>query len=204
MSLPDTPAEQSSGRKVMSWLRIVGIGIAVLAAVVVALFIEYHLPSTVVAQVTNTEVRRIDRENPDSGVMESRDVFFISARTRDDRYIEFRNEDDWLYGKINSARVQNIASDNEIDAEANPDTAGQRKWFLIQYYGWRMTWFSAYPNIIDIDEVERDYSHVPILNIIILVVLFGGVGYVLFLIWRWRKRRRHARLTDSSPGSHSE
>ncbi len=195
MSIPDSPKEPGTAKKTLSIAKIVGIVIALLSATTVGLFIEYHLPSTVVARVTGTDIRRVDRENPDSGEVVTADVFFINARTKDGRYMELRNEDDWLYGKINSARIQNIAKDNITEGEGGEATG--QKWFVIRYYGWRMQLFSAYPNVIDIDEGEE--APFPVVNSLILVVLFGGIGYVVFMVMRWRKRRRHARLADGTP-----
>lgn len=45
----------------------------------------------------------------------------------------FKNVDSWWWFKFNSSDVQN--------------TFKEGRTYRIYYYGWRMTWFSAYPNV---------------------------------------------------------
>ena len=79
----------------------------------------------------------------------------------------FRNEDTgwgWPpYFKFNSA---------DITAEAQAFATDQGKpWVLAKYYGWRFTMFTMFPNVLDLKKVDKDYTHIPVFNIVFFILL---------------------------------
>ena len=141
-----------------------------LFAVVVGLFLHYNLPNTDVVQITGTDVKRLDRQS-DGKSPQTRDVRYINTVNRSGRVRVFRNEDTgwgWPpYFKFDSAdqtaKAQKILQD--------PDAP----WVRIRYYGWRLQVFSLFPNAISIKVVDRDYTHIPVFNILFLMFLVIGV-----------------------------
>jgi len=102
----------------------------------------------------------------------------------------FRNEDTgwgWPpYLKFNSA---------DLTAEAQAFASDQNKpWVLVKYYGWRIKIFSMFPNALNLKEVERDYTHFPLFNILFFVVLIFLVFFVrskfIQLVDRLRGRKK--------------
>jgi hypothetical protein len=79
--------------------------------------------------------------------------------------IVFRNEDNLFYFKVDSSDVAAHAARLATD---NPDGA-----VLVTYYGVRMPLFSAYPNALSLKEVPSDYTHVPWLSVVILVLVLA-------------------------------
>ncbi len=170
----------------MSWLKWVLIALAGLAALAVILFFDYYLPSTRLVHVTGHEVKRMDTgQDKASGQPITRDVRFMYAKGADDAedYV-FRNEDTgwgWPpYFKFDSgdlaARVNNIK-------ETQPDATA-----LVKYYGWRITYLDLYPNMVNLEVVDADYTHIPIVKILILLVVIGAVGYGVYW-FRWGRYR---------------
>ena len=177
------------------------IGVAALPLILTALFLQYYLPSTAKVQITGTEVKRMDTSDRDGMPHRSRDVRFIITRDLEtQRTRVFRNEDTrwgWPpYFKFNSGDldgdVQNIR-ETQKDATV-----------LVTYYGWRITVLDMYPNAVDVEIVDPDYTHFPLFNITFLTVLLGGTGYLYFRIWRWRRRRREKKaeaLAEEAQGA---
>ena len=63
-------------------------------------------------------------------------------------------------------------------------------WVLVSYYGWRIEMFSEFPNLLDIDVVEKDYSHIPWLTITVVIVIHGALIWLVVSVRRlWRRRR---------------
>lgn len=178
----------------MSWLKWILMALAGLAALAVILFLEYYLPSTALVQITGHEVKRMDtgRDNA-SGQPITRDVRFMYAKGRNnDRDYVFRNEDTgwgWPpYMKFNSgdlaARATNIQ-------ETEPGAT-----VLVTYYGWRITYLDMYPNMVDLDVVQADYTHIPIFNILLLAVVIALVGYGVYW-FRWGRYKSWLRREGS-------
>lgn len=150
-----------------------------------ALLCDYVLPHHKVAYVVGTEVRRLDASGQSMAarpaMMSTRDVYFVNTKHLKDHEVDvFRNENTGFrlpfYFKFDSAETQ-------AKAQALTLEKGQR--VLITYYGWRITWFDMYPNIISLKEWSSDEEPFPWFNVIFLGGLFLGV--LALVIWIKRK-----------------
>jgi hypothetical protein len=163
----------------------VKIAIWILIAAVIALFLYYNLPRTAVVQITGTDVKRIDKNSGKSvdpktvdggkgGAVQTHDVRFINSIARNGKPMVFRNEDTgwgWPpYLKFDSADVSAEAQGYASDPE--------KPWVLVKYYGWRIRIFSMFPNVIKFKVVDREYSHLPLFNILVVVVLAGLAFFI--------------------------
>ncbi len=174
----------------------VKIGLKVLLAVVVFLFLDYALPSKNTVRITNTYNRlttitpsnAIFYASEDTGTVQNaagqRDVRFIETVRPNGEVYVYRNEDTgWLwppYFKYDSANLH--AEATNLKSDKNDPT-----WVSITSYGWRLPWLSIYPNAISIDTVSgpddtpRNWGAVVIC---VLLLLFLG------LLWRmWAQFR---------------
>lgn len=168
--------------KAVQKLKIV---IAVIAFTAVALFLHYNLPRTAVVQITGTDVKRADRttggivdQKADKGanVLRTYDVRFVNSLSRDGKVMVFRNEDTgwgWPpYFKFDSA---------DVTAEAQSfATDPSKPWVLVKYYGWRIRIFSMFPNAVSLKAVDRDYSHFPLFNTVVIVLL--GISCITIVV----------------------
>lgn len=165
----------------MKILRYFKIGIPVLLAIVVILFLHKNLPRTAVVQITGTDVKRLDLSatKPKKGesgakseaVRQTSDVRFINALSKNGKTMVFRNEDTgwgWPpYFKFDSA---------DLTAKAQAIALAQEEvWVQIRYYGWRIRIFSMFPNAVSLTVVDRNHSQLPVFNIffILLVIILG-------------------------------
>jgi hypothetical protein len=161
-----------------TWQIIKYVFLAILL-VAVGGFLHYNLPRTEVVQITGTEVKRIDRKDPEQG-QRTRDVRYLSTFTRDGKVRVFRNEDTgwgWPpYFKFGSA---------DLTAEAQSIIQeSQKRWVRVRYYGWRSNIFSLFPNALSLKVVDKDYTHIPVFNIVFLTLLVAGA---FFLVRRFRR-----------------
>ena len=139
--------------------------------IVAALALHYALPSVSVVKVIGVEVKRMDAE------VGTRDVYIIQTQLIDGGAVRvFRNEDAWLYLKLDSASLQGRATAFARDAAVEA--------VAIRHYGWRIPVLSMFPNAIDAWPVAPDYRHIPVFNIAILTLLLAGA----LLAWRAVKR----------------
>ena len=142
--------------------------------IVVGMFLHYNLPRTDVVQFTGTDVKRMDRKDPNSG-SSTRDVRYVNAITRTGKIRVFRNEDTgwgWPpYLKFNSA---------DLSAEAQSLMQNPEKpWARVRYYGWRIKMLSIFPNAISVKVVDKSYTHIPWFNIIFITLLAVGTIFVV-------------------------
>lgn len=141
---------------------------------VVGMFLHYNLPRTDVVQFTGTDVKRMDRKDPNTG-SSTRDVRYLNAITRTGKIRVFRNEDTgwgWPpYFKFDSAdlsaEVQSLVQ--------NPD----KPWARVRYYGWRIKMISVFPNAISVKVVDKNYTHIPWFNIIFVTLLVIGLIFAI-------------------------
>ena len=154
------------------------IGFGVLLIVILFLFFHYNLPRTSVVQISGTDTKRVDKaveveivmggkDIAENTTTQTEDVRFINSVSRKGKPMVFRNEDTgwgWPpYFKFNSA---------DITAEAQAFETDQSKpWVLVKYYGWRFTMFSMFPNVLDLKKVNKDYTHIPVFNIVFFILL---------------------------------
>ncbi|MEM8797908.1 MAG: DUF1523 family protein, partial [Pseudomonadota bacterium] len=116
--------------------------------------------------------------NPDANtsVGDTRDVRFVNAIWPNGKPRVYRNEDThwgWPpYFKFDSGN---------INAEAQNLAKRDDQWVAVTHYGWRIEWFTIFPNIIHIRTVEGpDVTLIPWFNIVFFVIL----AIILFMIWR--------------------
>ncbi|MEM9781570.1 MAG: DUF1523 family protein [Pseudomonadota bacterium] len=152
----------------MGWVKLTFY--AVLLALFAA-FLHYSLPQNVVVEMTGTDLRRVDFETTDpdgNTVTRTRDVREIYSTDPDGAEWVFRNEDNWIYLKWDSAdltaRAQNIAGE-------------ENHWAVVTYYGWRSNFFSWYPNALDIRRASGPGEELPywpnvlIVSVIVITLL---------------------------------
>lgn len=157
-----------------------------LVLAVIAAFFHYVLPSRDIVRVVGTEVRLETeaRTAPDgTEQLVQDDVYFIKTVEPDGSPSVYRNEDNAWYLKFDSANLDTQAS-NLVSTEAAP------RWVVVTHYGWRIPFFSMYPNAISMRLAEGpDEQLFPWLNIVLIVLL------VLAILVLWRVfailRRRH-------------
>lgn len=170
----------------LRYLRAIGIGLGVVFAVIVVLLLSYYLPATEKVYVTGTEVKRLDaRSNGDTS--RTRDVRFVVTKSLDSgKTMVFRNEDTgwgWPpYLKFNSGDLMGEA--------VNLHESDEKEVVLVTYYGWRLTFFDLYPNVLSLRKVPADHTHIPVFNIVFITLLLALVGFVTFRIRRFSARRR--------------
>ncbi len=182
-------------------------GLAILALVIVGLFLHYTLPQRDVVQVINTynRVTQIGGnwmfysiEDTGTGVettTTSRDIRFIDAvRANGTSTVTYRNEDTgWFwppYFKWNSSTLQAEATNLQSD-KADP------QWVAITHYGWRLPIFSIFPNAVSIRPVEGpDVTLIPWLNIILLATLAFLVLMIRRMWLQFRERMVDPALAD--------
>ena len=165
--------------------------------VVVVLFFHYTLPQHDIVRISDTYEKRVDfGENSifwaqaDTGTatgVVNRDVFFIQTIQRDGDPMVYRNEDTgwgWPpYFKFDTSNLQTQASDLRSTAD-NP------RWVKVTHYGWRVEFWTVFPNAISVKLVDDpDQFIIPWLNIFILLV-FAATCWAIRVRWiRFRERR---------------
>ena len=100
-------------------------------------------------------------------VARTSDVRYINSLSLDGKVMVFRNEDTgwgWPpYFKFDSA---------DLTAQAQAFSISEEKpWVLVKYYGWRIRIFSMFPNAVSLKKVDKDYTHIPLFNIIFFIIL---------------------------------
>jgi hypothetical protein len=182
-------------------------GLALLAVVLLGLFLHYTLPQRDVVQIINTYNKNTpiggnwmfySIEDTGTGVETTatiRDIRFIDAVFPDGQHVMvYRNEDTgWFwppYFKWDSSTLQAEAQ-NLKSEKANP------QWVAITHYGWRLPIFSIFPNAVNITPVEGpDVTLIPWVNIILLVVLLF-VAVMIRKMWlQFRERMVDPALAD--------
>ena len=154
--------------------------------------VHYVVPQTDIVRAVGVETKRVDTDG-DAATAQTRDVYFVQTeRLKNAKPMVYRNEDNLLYLKWDSAdkqaRAQSLSAEKEIVA--------------VRHYGWRVQLFSAFPNVLNIKVVEReDDSVIPYLLLAVLALVWGGI----LLLYRkmrlvfgpggaeYRKKRRDER-----------
>lgn len=129
--------------------------------------LHYVLPQVDVVRAVGVEIKRVDMGETTAGQQRTRDVYQIQMETPDGTPRVYRNEDNFLYGKFDSAnlqtQIQSFASDKQLVA--------------LRHYGWRLPLLSTFPNAVKAWPVEEGYRHIPVFNILVLLGL-GGLGFL--------------------------
>lgn len=159
----------------------------ILVLAVIAAFLHYVLPSRDIVRIVDTEVRLEEqsRDVPDGGTQVYQDdVFYISSVDPDGEVHVYRNEDNFWYFKWDSSNLQAEAA-NLISTENEP------RWVVVRHYGWRVPFFSMYPNAVSMRPAEGpDETLIPWFNVILLVALVLAVLVLRRVVLRaWRRLR---------------
>lgn len=174
----------------------------------VAAFFHYTLPQNDIVRVTDTYEKRIDfGENSlfwaqadagtDTGTV-NRDVFFIQTIQRNDKPMVYRNEDTgwgWPpYFKFDTSNLQTEAADLK-------STKDDPQWVRITHYGWRIEFWTIFPNAIGVEAVDDPNARtIPWLNIAILLVFFAIVWAIRVRWIRFREKRIDPIVEDVDEG----
>jgi len=164
---------RDDGKRDVRRFRVKKITIGLIAAclLIMGFALHYALPRVSVVDVVGVEVKRIDE------VDRTRDVYMIQTQSPDGSAVRvFRNEDAWLYFKLDSANLQARAT---AFARAEGEEA-----VAIRYYGWRIPILSMFPSAIDAWPVEPGYRHIPYFNMTVIAPLLVGTA----LAWRAIRR----------------
>lgn len=139
-------------------------------ALLLLVALHYALPQVDVVRAVGVEIKRLDVKESDTGGQRTRDVYQLQMETLDGKPKVYRNEDNLLYLKFDSAdlqaQVQSFAADKQLVA--------------LRHYGWRLALFSAFPNGLKVWPVEEGYRHIPVFNTIVIL----GLGAIFFIVFR--------------------
>lgn len=145
-----------------------------LPALILIAVLHYSLPQVDVVRAVGVEIKRVDVTEGDTGKSRTRDVYLLQMETLDGNPKVYRNEDNFLYGKFDSAdlqtQVQSFAADKQLVA--------------LRHYGWRLRLFSTFPNAVKAWPVEEGYRHIPLFNMVVLAF----IGYLIFILVRYIRR----------------
>lgn len=161
-----------------------------LVLLLVAAVLHWTLPSRDIVRILGTDVVRqqvVTTNERGEEVTRSRDVRYINAVSPDGSAMVYRNEDTgwgWPpYFKMDTADLAANAQD-AVSTDADP------RWMVITSYGWRLQWFSKFPNAVSIRSVEGpDVTLTPWFNIIVWALFLLGAGYLarrLYLLFEAR------------------
>lgn len=155
-------------------------------------FVQY-LPTATKVHIIGTEVKRLEL-TPASGSRAAtfEDVRYIQAQdvaTGSD--IVFRNVDTrWGFPPYFKFDSPEVGAEAQRIARDQPEAI-----VLVTNYGIRSEVFDFYPNVVGLQIVDADYSHVPVFNIVFFCVLFLLTGVVLLKV-RGLKKRRAAKMAE--------
>lgn len=147
--------------------------------------VHFAVPQTDVVRVVGVETKRVDvAGEPGTGNGAStRDVYFIQTESLEGAKPRvYRNEDNWMLFKFDSADVQ---------AQAASLAAGKTT-VAVRHYGWRIRLFSVFPNALDVRETDRIDGPVPIAFLSMLALVWGGIFWLRSAI-KGRLRRTFGR-----------
>lgn len=140
---------------------------------------QWTRPHVIHANITGTEVKRVDHDSSD--LTPTRDVRYIYANDGRDR--QFRNEDSWLWLKVNS--------DSTFGRAKRLENSDDLAWIV--YYGWRSNLFSWHPNVLSVTERFPFVSTVR-------MTLFYGLSLLLWggIAWLALKIRQKSDMSNSA------
>ncbi len=180
----------------MKTTKKIKIGIGAVFFVMLFLFFHFNLPRTAVVQISGTDIKRMDKavdvkdkedgaEKQVQTATSTSDVRFINSVSRKGKPMVFKNEDTgwgWPpYFKFTSA---------DVTAEAQAFANDQGKpWVLVKYYGWRFTMFSKFPNVLDLKKVDKDYTYIPVFNIVFFILLITVVFIIRYKVKQFFTKR---------------
>jgi hypothetical protein len=141
--------------------------------------LSYGLPQVDVVRAVGVEIKRVDEGVNEAGQQRTRDVYQLQMETPGGQPRVYRNEDNFIYLKFDSAslqaQVQSLAADKQLVA--------------LRHYGIRIPLFSLFPNAVKVWPVEEGYRHIPLFNMLVI----AGLGLIAFFGWRNLRRITAAR-----------
>jgi len=150
----------------------------VLPLLILIAALHYALPQVDVVRAVGVEIKRVDVTKDDTGQSRTRDVYQLQMEAVDGEPRVYRNQDNFIYFKFDSAdlqaQVQSFAADKQLVA--------------LRHYGWRLQLFSTFPNAVKAWPVEEGYRHIPVFNIVALTF----IGYLIFILVRYIRRTFNA------------
>ena len=178
----------------MTLERKIFLGYILLFALFSGLVFHFYTPSTQIVKITDTETKRVDAEgiisskNPADGP--TRDVYYISVDTKNDKSVMYRNEDTaWgfpWYFKFNSADIQARASSIKESG----------RYGILTSYGWRLNIPMMFKNIVSLrPTADADastftmYTFVAIGSWLVWIGLIAVQVYGYIRFSRWREKR---------------
>ncbi|MCW3782958.1 DUF1523 family protein [Defluviimonas salinarum] len=176
---------------ILKFLKLLKWSLRIVAFLSVAVVLQYTLPSRDIVLVTDTYNRMTTigdnamfYATPDVGSNdhETRDIRFVEAAYPDGSVIVYRNEDTgWVwppYFKYDSSNLQ-------AEASQLRSTPKDPTWVAITHYGWRIPFFSIYPNAVAVTAISGpDVKLFPWVNIVVIVMIALAA---LFLRALWRQ-----------------
>jgi len=167
--------------KLLKWI----VGLALTLGLI--LFAHYSLPGRDIVQIVGTDVTRKDtRDSKQPGANSTtRDVRFINTVRPNGKVSVYRNEDTgwgWPpYFKFDSGN---------ITAQAQAYARQENLWVAVTHYGWRLEFFSVYPNAVKIALVDGpDARLIPWFNIAFFVVVSLLLIFIFRAILAFKRRR---------------
>jgi hypothetical protein len=176
--------------------RYVKWGLRIVVALAVLLFLHYSLPQHDIVRITETYNRittvganAIFYASPDAGTAEginTRDIRFVATARPNGKVIVYRNEDTGLiwppYFKYDSSNLQAEASNLRSDST-------KPQWVSVTHYGWRIPFFSVYPNAVSVKAVDGpEVRIIPWVNIVVLTLLLLAALMVRRMWLQFRER----------------
>jgi len=159
--------------------------------------LHYALPQVDVVRAVGAQIKRVDVSDGSGGVQRTRDVYFVQMETPNGKPRVYRNEDNLLYGKFDSANLQ---------AQVQSLSDGKQM-VALRHYGWRLPLFSEFPNALKAWPVDEGYRHVPVFNTLVLLTLAGlgilGVRRLRHVSFLRADQRRMRDAENAAPESES-
>jgi len=153
---------------------------------VLAVFLHWTLPSYDIVRVLGTDVVRqqvVDTNEQGEEVTRSRDIRYINAVAPDGTPRVYRNEDTgWGWPPYFKHDTADLAARAQDSISGEDDS----RWMIITSYGWRLQWFSTFPNAVSIHRAEGpDETIIPWVNIVVWVLFVALAGYLALRLRRF-------------------
>jgi hypothetical protein len=136
-------------------------------SIILITVVYLYSPKYDVVKIQGTEVKRTS-EKSSSGVI-SKDVYYIYTLNEGSPLV-LRNEDAIFYIKFDSADLQTLAREFE------------NKMVQVKYYGIRSTWFSSFPNVVNIELNSKNATDFSLFLWVNLFILFILISFVFFKV----------------------
>ena len=154
--------------------------IVLVPVLLVLAVLAYALPQVDVVRAVGVEIKRVDTSDSETGQQRTRDVYYLQMETPEGQPRVYRNDDNFLYLKFDSANLQ-----TQIQSLSDG-----KQLVALRHYGIRIPVFSMFPNAVKVWPVEQGYRHIPIFNTIVLIGLAVAVN--LAIHWLGRTEREGA------------